>query len=96
MSKKTFKNFKPAGTWLLLPDPQTLQTESGIYLNEDVARKASTNILEVLEVGPDCRLIKKGDTVFIDPREGSSAVVSEICGKSSILIMEHQVLGILS
>tara|TARA_R110002012_G_scaffold1863_11_gene9034 strand:- start:11275 stop:11565 length:291 start_codon:yes stop_codon:yes gene_type:complete len=96
MSKKNFKDFQPAGTWLMLPDPTAKQTDSGIILDEATARKQATNVLEVLEVGPDCRLIKKGDTVFIDPRPGSDAVVSEICGNSRILIMEHQVLGVLS
>ena len=95
MSKKNFKEFKPNGTWLLLPDPTTKKTDSGIYLDEDTARKAATNILEVLEVGHHCKFVKKGDTIFIDPRPGSDAVVSEICGGSRILIQEHQVLGIL-
>ena len=74
---------------------QQKKTDSGIYLDEDTARKAATNILEVLEVGPHCKFVKKGDTIFIDPRPGSDAVVSEICGGSRILIQEHQVLGIL-
>ena len=43
MSKKNFKEFKPNGTWLLLPDPTTKKTDSGIYLDEDTARKAATN-----------------------------------------------------
>jgi|19_taG_2_1085344.scaffolds.fasta_scaffold04946_7 co-chaperonin GroES (HSP10) len=96
MAKKNFKNFRPNGLWLLLPDPTAKKTESGIYLDEDTARKSATNVLEVLEVGPNCKFVEKGDTVFIDPRPGSDAVVSEICGKSCILIMEHQVLGVLS
>ena len=83
--------FKPNGSWVVLPDPSKKKTDSGIILDDKTAREKSTNILEVLAVGPDCRFVKKGDTVMVDPR--TEAVMSLIDDKQHLLIGEHQILG---
>ena len=85
--------FKPNGNWILIPDPTKTKTESGIILNDETARNQSTNVLQILKVGPDCKFAKEGDTVLIDPR--TEAVRSTIDDCNYLLIQEFQVLGIL-
>ena len=83
--------FKPNGSWVVLPDPTKTKTDSGIILDEDTAKKQSTNILEALAVGPQCTFVKKGDTVMVDPR--TEAVLGKIDGINYLLVGEHQLLG---
>ena len=83
--------FKPNGSWVVLPDPSKTQTDSGIILDKKTARAKSTNILEVLAVGPQCTFVKKGDTVMVDPR--TEAVVAVIDKTEYLLVGEHQLLG---
>ena len=83
--------FKPNGAWVLLPDPSKTKTDSGIILDKKTARAKSTNILEVLAVGPNCIFAKKGDTVMVDPR--SEAVIAEIDKNQYLLVTESQLLG---
>ena len=66
MAKKKI-NFKPLRDWILLPDPRKKKTDSGIILSEEASNKLVTNVLEVLDVGPDTKNVKTGDTVMIDP-----------------------------
>jgi len=84
-------NFTPNGAWVVLPSPAKTQTDSGIILDEKTAKSISTNILEVLAVGPNCTFLKKGDTAMVDPR--GEAIVIEVDNKPYIMVMEHQVLG---
>ena len=83
--------FKPNGSWVVLPDPSKKKTDSGIILDDDTARKQSTNILEVLATGPQCSFVKVGDTVMVDPR--TEAVISIIDDTQYLLVGEHQLLG---
>tara|TARA_Y100000593_G_scaffold18138_1_gene36268 strand:+ start:2356 stop:2619 length:264 start_codon:yes stop_codon:yes gene_type:complete len=83
--------FKPNGSWVVLPDPSKTKTDSGIILDKKTARAKSTNILEALAVGPDCRFVKQGDTVMVDPR--TEAVMITIDNKEYLLVGEHQLLG---
>tara|TARA_Y100001963_G_scaffold45390_1_gene64002 strand:+ start:143 stop:406 length:264 start_codon:yes stop_codon:yes gene_type:complete len=83
--------FKPNGSWVVLPDPSKTKTDSGIILDKKTARAKSTNILEALVVGPDCRFVKQGDTVMVDPR--TEAVMITIDNKEYLLVGEHQLLG---
>ena len=83
--------FKPNGSWVVLPDPSKKKTDSGIILDDDIARKQSTNILEVLATGPQCAFVKVGDTVMVDPR--TEAVISNIDDTQYLLVGEHQLLG---
>ena len=83
--------FKPNGSWVVLPDPTKTETDSVIILDDKTARAKSTNILEVLAVGPTCTFVKKGDTVMVDPRtEAVMAVIDKI---EYLLVGEHQLLG---
>jgi co-chaperonin GroES (HSP10) len=86
-------NFKPSGTWIVLPDPVITETESGIILDEATAMENSkrSNVLEALAVGPNCHFVKKGDIVMVDPR--SEAARTEIDGGLYLIISEHQILG---
>ena len=83
--------FKPNASWVVLPDPSKTQTDSGIILDKKTARAKSTNILEVLAVGPQCTFVKKGDTVMVDPR--TEAVIAVIDKNEYLLVGEHQLLG---
>ena len=60
--------FKPNGSWVVLPDPSKSKTDSGIILDESTAKSISTNILEVLAVGPQCGFVKIGENAMVDPR----------------------------
>jgi len=86
-------NFKPSGSWIVLPDPVITETESGIILDEATAMENSkrSNVLEALAVGPHCNFVEQGDTVMVDPR--SEAARTEIDGKLYLIISEHQILG---
>ena len=83
--------FIPNGSWVVLPDPSKKKTDSGIILDDKTARKQSTNVLEVLAVGPHCTFVKKGDTVMVDPR--TEAVIANIEDTQYLLVGEHQLLG---
>ena len=84
--------FKPNGSWVILPDPTITQTESGIFVGDEsaAANAKRSNILEAIAVGPDCRFIKVGDTVMVDPR--TEAIKSRI-DEHVLLVGEHQLLG---
>ena len=92
MAKKKI-NFKPLRDWILLPDPRKSKTESGIILDAATADKITTNILEVLAVGPDTKVVKKGDTVMVDPNV--AGMIIEVEEISYVLVSEYHCLGIL-
>jgi co-chaperonin GroES (HSP10) len=92
MAKKKV-NFKPLRDWILLPDPRKTKTESGIILDETTANKLTTNILEVLDVGPEVTRVKKGDTVMVDPNV--AGMIIEIDEVSHVLVSEFHCLGIM-
>tara|TARA_R100000789_G_C2989949_1_gene145826 strand:+ start:21 stop:284 length:264 start_codon:yes stop_codon:yes gene_type:complete len=83
--------FKPNGSWVVLPDPSKIKTDSGIILDKKTAREKSTNILKVLAIGPDCKFIQIGDLVMVDPR--TEAIMSKIDKQDYLLVGEHQILG---
>ena len=89
MAKKI--KFKPYGAWILLPDPTSNKTESGIIVDDKTARKLSTNVLEALAVGPNCVSTKVGDILMVDPT--SEARIITIDEKTYLLVLEHQILG---
>ena len=84
-------DFKPYGGWVILPNPAAQKRESGIILEDDVANKLRTNVLEVLAVGPDCRQTQVGDTVMVDP--SSEAMIVHINEVSYLFVNEFQILG---
>ena len=85
--------FKPNGSWVILPDPTITQTESGIFVGDEAAAANAqrSNILEVLAVGPMCNFVEVGDTVMVDPR--TEAIKSRIDEQDLLLVGEHQLLG---
>ena len=85
--------FKPNGSWVVLPDPTITETESGIILDEATSMQNAkrSNILEVLAAGDMCIFTKIGDTVMIDPR--TEAIKCRIDDKDMLLVGEHQLLG---
>lgn len=85
--------FKPHGGWVVLPNPAAKKRESGIILDDSAAEKLRTNILEVLAVGPDCRMTEVGDTVMIDPT--SQAMRIKIEDKDCLFVSEFQILGVI-
>ena len=86
-------NFKPNGSWVVLPDPTITETESGIILDEasSIANAKRSNVLEVLAVGPVCTFVKVGDTVMVDP--SSEAMIVHINEVSYLFVNEFQILG---
>tara|TARA_Y100000361_G_scaffold113876_1_gene104294 strand:+ start:341 stop:619 length:279 start_codon:yes stop_codon:yes gene_type:complete len=86
-------NFKPLRDWILLPDPRKTKTESGIILSEEASSKLVTNVLEVLDVGPETKNVKKGDTVMIDP--AVAGMIIEVDEKTYVLVAEFHCLGIM-
>ena len=92
--KVTKTNFKPLRDWVLLPDPRKTKTASGIILSEEAAKKLVTNVLEVLDVGPECKNVKAGDTVMIDP--AVAGMIIEVEDTSFVLVSEFHCLGIIS
>ena len=84
-------NFKPNGSWVVLPDPSKTKTDSGIILDEKTAKSMNTIVLEVLAAGPQCHFAKVGDTVMVDPR--SEAMMVDLDNTQCIMISEHQLLG---
>ena len=66
MSKKKI-TFKPTRDWILVPDPRKEETDSGIILTGESKNSLKTNVLEVLATGPECKWVKVGDTVMVDP-----------------------------
>jgi len=89
MAKKI--KFKPYGAWILLPDPTSNKTESGIIVDDKTARRLGTNVLEVLAIGPHCVSAKVGDTLMIDPT--SEARIITLDETTYLLVLEHQILG---
>ena len=83
--------FKPNNAWVVLPDPTSETTESGIILDDATRKARATNILEVISVGPQCTFIKPGDTAIIDPR--TEAIQMDIDDKPCLLVGEHQIVG---
>tara|TARA_B110000858_G_scaffold188953_1_gene235117 strand:- start:173 stop:439 length:267 start_codon:yes stop_codon:yes gene_type:complete len=84
--------FTPNSNWVVLPDPTSNETESGILLDETTVRsRAKSNILKVLAVGGQCHFVKVGDTAIIDPR--TEAIQMPIEGQNCLLINEYQIIG---
>ena len=92
MAKKKL-TFKPTRDWVLLPDPRKSETDSGIILSGESANSLKTNVLEILAAGPECKWVKVGDTVMVEP-SGKGHVI-EIEGFSYVVVSEFMILGIM-
>ena len=85
-------NFQPTRDWVVLPFKRENETEAGILLSDAAANSLRTNILEVVAAGPNCEMVKAGDTVMVHP--SSEGLVVEIENKPYVMINEFQVCGI--
>tara|TARA_R110001592_G_scaffold97068_3_gene278164 strand:+ start:60 stop:341 length:282 start_codon:yes stop_codon:yes gene_type:complete len=93
MTKAKKVNFKPLRDWILLPDPRKTKTDSGIILDAATQKTLTTNILEVLAVGPDTKHVKEGQTIMVDP--SVAGMIIEVDGNSYVLVAEFHCLGIM-
>tara|TARA_R100000152_G_C6584143_1_gene46939 strand:- start:25 stop:303 length:279 start_codon:yes stop_codon:yes gene_type:complete len=92
MTKKKF-TFKPTRDWVVVPDPRKDETESGIIIPDSVQSKLKSNILKVVATGPECKWVKPGDTVMVDP-SGKGHII-EIDDESYVCLAEFMILGIM-
>ena len=60
-------NFKPTRDWVVLPMQRKDKTDSGIELVGGAENSLRTNILKVVAAGPQCQMVKEGDTVMVHP-----------------------------
>ena len=88
MAKTTFQ---PYGQWILLPNPAKKVTDSGIILDDKTAGAITTNILEVVAVGPECKFCKVGNTVMVD--RTVEARVLHLDEGEFIIVPEYNILG---
>lgn len=86
-------NFIPARDWVVLPLHRENETEAGILLSDATANALRTNILEVLAAGPNCEMVKVGDTVMVHP--SSEGLVVEIEKKQYVMVNEFQICGVI-
>ena len=86
-------NFIPARDWVVLPLHRENETEAGILLSDAAANALRTNMLEVLAAGPNCEMVKVGDTVMVHP--SSEGLVVEIEKKQYVMVNEFQICGVI-
>ena len=87
-------NFNPTRDWVVLPIPTKKVTDSGILLSDGAANSLKSNILKAVKVGPECKQVKEGDTVYVHPE--TSGVVIEVEGVEYVMVNEFMLLGIIS
>ena len=92
MSKKKI-TFKPTRDWVLVPDPREEVTDAGIIIPESAQSKMQTNILEVLATGPECKWVKVGDKIMVDP-SGKGHII-DLDDTTYVVIAEFMVLGVM-
>lgn len=86
-------NFIPTRDWVLLPIPHKQVTDSGIILTESAANSMRSNILKALKVGPECKQVKEGDTVYVHPHtEGVVIIIDE---KEYVMVSEFMLIGVI-
>lgn len=85
--------FKPTRDWVVFASPRVEKTDSGIQLLGEAQNSISTNIVEVLAAGPNCELVKVGDTVLVHPE--SSALIIHIENGEYACVNEFQIVGVI-
>lgn len=91
MGKKI--KFKPSRDWVVFNSPRVQETDTGIKLLGNAQNAISSNIVEVLACGPQCDLVKEGDTVLVHPE--SSALIIHLEDKEYACVNEFQVVGVI-
>ena len=87
-------NFNPTRDWVVLPIPSKKVTDSGILLSDEAANSMKSNILPALKVGPECKHVKEGDTVYVHPH--TEGVIIDIEETQYVMVNEFMLLGVIS
>lgn len=87
-------NFNPTRDWVVLPIPNKKTTDSGILLSDEAANSLKSNILEALKVGPECKQVKEGDTVYVHPH--TEGVIIEVDDSQYVMVNEFMLLGVIN
>ena len=87
-------NFKPTRDWVVLPMQRKDKTDSGIELVGGAENSLRTNILKVVAAGPQCQMVKEGDTVMVHPT--SEGLVINLDEGEFVMVNEFMICGVLS
>ena len=86
-------NFKPTRDWVVLPTQRREKTEAGIILTGEAQNSLKTNILEVVAAGPQCQMVKEGDTVMVHPT--SEGLIIDLDDTEYVMVNEFMICGII-
>tara|TARA_Y100000816_G_scaffold203390_1_gene149762 strand:- start:3015 stop:3293 length:279 start_codon:yes stop_codon:yes gene_type:complete len=86
-------NFIPTRDWVVLPMQRKDKTDAGIELVGGAENSLRTNILEVLAVGPQCQMVKEGDTVMVHPT--SEGLIINLENKEYVMVNEFMICGVI-
>tara|TARA_B100001057_G_scaffold315511_1_gene315620 strand:- start:1880 stop:2158 length:279 start_codon:yes stop_codon:yes gene_type:complete len=86
-------NFKPTRDWVVLPTQRREQTEAGIILTGEAQNSLKTNILKVVAAGPQCQMVKEGDTVMVHPT--SEGLIINLEDTEYVMVNEFMICGII-
>ena len=86
-------NFKPTRDWVVLPTQRKNKTEAGIILTGGAEDSLKTNILKVVAAGPQCQMVKEGDTVMIHPN--SEGLVINLDEGEFVMVNEFTICGVI-
>lgn len=86
-------NFKPTRDWVVLPMQRKDKTDSGIELVGGAENSLRTNILKVVAAGPQCQMVKEGDTVMVHPT--SEGLVINLKEGEFVMVNEFTICGII-
>ena len=86
-------NFKPTRDWVVLPTQRKNKTEAGIILTGGAEDSLKTNILKVVAAGPQCQMVKEGDTVMVHPT--SEGLIINLEDTEYVMVNEFMICGII-
>tara|TARA_Y100000816_G_scaffold54701_1_gene35386 strand:- start:1552 stop:1830 length:279 start_codon:yes stop_codon:yes gene_type:complete len=86
-------NFKPTRDWVVLPTQRKNKTEAGIILTGGAEDSLKTNILKVVAAGPQCQMVKEGDTVMVHPN--SEGLIINLEDTEYVMVNEFMICGII-
>tara|TARA_B100002019_G_scaffold286862_1_gene297974 strand:+ start:236 stop:514 length:279 start_codon:yes stop_codon:yes gene_type:complete len=86
-------NFKPTRDWVVLPMQRKDKTDSGIELVGGAENSLRTNILKVVAAGPQCQMVKEGDTVMVHPT--SEGLVINLDEGEFVMVNEFTICGVI-
>ena len=86
-------NFEPTRDWVVLPTQRKNKTEAGIILTGGAEDSLKTNILKVVAAGPQCQMVKEGDTVMVHPN--SEGLIINLEDAEYVMVNEFMICGII-